>query len=344
MLFNKIEISPLLSSEIHFMGFSEFYINDNDFVIIDKNVFNKYKYTFPTNKVLTLESNERLKSFNNLKNIYSFFLKNNLHKDNNVVCIGGGTLSDLIGFACNSYLRGVNLILVPTTLLSMADASIGGKNAINFQHIKNLIGSYYLPQKVIVDINFLRTLQEEHFFSGLAEIIKIAIVKSKSLFSILQQNVEQIKLLNFDVLTEILEIAISLKCETVNTDFKDENQRLFLNFGHTFAHSFELKENIPHGLAVAKGINIALAISEKFAGLPTNIKNDIIGLFNAFNYNLKINYRNINKLALTKDKKHLSNTNKLVLLENLEIPKIMNLNNDEFNQIIKDLSKFKVYQ
>lgn len=326
----KIELSNILNEKF----------DENSVFIIDKNVFFHHQFFSTFSKILLVESNENIKSLNYLKKIYSFFFKNNITKDYTIYCVGGGTLCDLVGFATHSYLRGVNLTLIPTTLLSMADAAIGGKNALNFGKMKNAIGSFYLPKKVIIDISFLRTLPEEYYFSGLAEIIKIAILKSNELFQLLELNKKELIHRDFRFLEFIIKQAIKLKVDIVNKDFPDKNERLMLNFGHTFGHSIELVKNIPHGYAVAEGILYSLLISEKLEILEKNVKESVLSLLNYYNLLQYWDVKSPVFKLLLRDKKNNFDSIRMILLKDIEQPIIKTFKRDEFTKLIKNLFKY----
>lgn len=338
----QINLQDNIISSIEFFEYRKFFLEkfdkEKDLLIIDQNVNKLYFKDFSCDSILILNSNESIKEFSNLTEIFNFFTKFNARKNTKVYCVGGGTLSDLVGFAASIYKRGIKLILIPTTLLSMSDASIGGKNGINYSGIKNLIGNYYLPEKVLIDMNFLKTLEKSHFLSGLAEIIKISLVASVNLFEYLCENKAEIYLQEPKILFKIIEDSIKLKIIIIEKDFKDNSFRKVLNFGHTFGHSFELKEEVPHGFAVAKGINIALLFSVKYLSFSEKEYNKILELFDFFKIPYHIDkYEDSSIFEIIYDKKNESENIQLILLKEIGIPVIHNLKLNEIENTIKNL-------
>ncbi|MCL4340911.1 MAG: 3-dehydroquinate synthase [Candidatus Thermoplasmatota archaeon] len=193
-----------------------------------------------------------------------------------IIALGGGSLSDLAGFVSSVYKRGVNCVIVPTTLLSMVDASIGGKNGINLRGIKNVIGTFRQPNAIFIHPPFLYSLPSIQFHSGLAEIVKYAVSKDASLYSLLIERGVEITQRDSTILDIIIRKCINLKLDVVKRDEKETlGQREILNFGHTIGHAIEMKLGIPHGLAVARGMVSEARITE-FLGLTAYGTSDLI--------------------------------------------------------------------
>ena len=200
---------------------------------------------------------ESSKSFQVYEGLAEKIIRNGIHRDDLIIAFGGGVIGDLAGFLAATLLRGVDYIGIPTTLLAMVDASVGSKNAINTKYGKNLIGTFYDPVLVLVDLNFLETLTMDEYNNGLAEAIKIAFIAEPSLY----EKIKKGKNLSVaDVVT-----CIKLKAEYVKEDFKDYGKRKLLNFGHTFGHAIEKVNNfnIKHGIAISYGMLMALSLSAK---------------------------------------------------------------------------------
>jgi len=231
----------------------------NLFLIIDDTVFNLY-HDILTNLpnllgIYKVTPGEESKSFDTYKDIIEKISLINLKKDDTVLAIGGGVVTDLAGFVASTYKRGINLINVPTTLIGMVDASIGGKCGINFNTYKNQIGNIYQPKKIIIDLSFLKTLPEEIFIAGFSEIIKIAFTSSYSLYEKLN-NCKITEIHDEKFLLNIIRLAVKAKIKYVEIDEFDQNERKILNFGHTIGHLIEKNSNfsISHGVAVALGM------------------------------------------------------------------------------------------
>jgi 3-dehydroquinate synthase len=241
----------------------ENYLSSKIFIITDNKVnfiyrkkieeaFQKFKF-----EIIVLESGEHSKSFATYHDILSILLDRNIHRDDLIISIGGGVVGDISGFVASTILRGVDFIQVPTTLLSIIDASIGGKNGVNFENSKNRIGTFYDPKLVFADLEFLNTLTIDEYINGVAEAIKIAFIGSPLLFNRLKKGKNLAK--------SDIEECIKLKKQFVSFDPKDHGKRKMLNFGHTFGHAIEKKSNfqIKHGIAVAYGMLMALELSIK---------------------------------------------------------------------------------
>ena len=213
---------------------------------------------------IILRHGEKAKSIQNFQKILNFLADNNFDRTDLIIAIGGGVVGDISGYVASSYLRGIQFIQIPTTLLAQVDSSVGGKTAINISAGKNLVGAFYNPKGVIIDTSVLRTLPNREFKAGLAEVIKYALIKNKSLFSLLEKHAKKILLMDHKIIEEIIFASIQTKAQIVTKDEKENGIRAILNFGHTFGHAIEAHgkyKKILHGEAVAKGMKIASRIS-----------------------------------------------------------------------------------
>jgi len=230
-------------------------------------------------KVIILEvpEGEEQKSLEAAGNLYSELSNFYAERTTPILALGGGVIGDLAGFVAATYLRGVPLIQIPTTLLAQVDSSIGGKVAVNHGQLKNKIGAFYQPRLVISDINALKTLPGEEFINGLAEVIKSAVVWDKEFFDFLERSLDKAKSLDDRALEEIVFRSARIKAEVVEKDEKDLGLRSILNYGHTVGHAIEsaLDFKIEHGRAVAVGMLVAGRISNKLGMLD---KNELIRL------------------------------------------------------------------
>jgi 3-dehydroquinate synthase len=173
------------------------------------------------------------------------------------VGIGGGIVCDISGFVASTFLRGLPFGFVPTTVLSQADASLGGKNGINFQGFKNLIGTFRQPSFIFCDPDMLSTLSDEEYLSGFAEIVKHAAICSKSLLQVIEENIDRILERDKDLLLKLILESVKIKASVVEKDVNEEGPRRLLNYGHTFGHALEKVYNLKHGEAIALGMIIA---------------------------------------------------------------------------------------
>lgn len=224
-----------------------------------------------------LEDGEEFKNLDSISEVINFMSKNNFTRKSLVLCFGGGVICDMGGFIASIYMRGIEYISIPTTLLSQVDASIGGKVAVNHNNVKNLIGNFKNPYKVIIDINFLKTLEKKEIISGMSELIKHGYLTTKDYLQFLNEKFNK-ELKDFhlhdDDLEEIIYKSLKLKYFFVKKDPFEKDIRALLNFGHTYAHVLESYFNYlgySHGVAVAKGIIFELEISLLRGNISENI-------------------------------------------------------------------------
>jgi 3-dehydroquinate synthase len=214
--------------------------------------------------VVVLPDGETHKNLEQFMRIMDELVAHQHHRDTTLVALGGGVVGDMTGFAAACYHRGVAFMQIPTTLLSQVDASIGGKTAVNHPLGKNLIGAFHQPQAVLIDVSTLKSLPEREFQSGLAEIIKAALIKDAEFFSWLEENMSLILQRNTQILTQAILRACTIKRDVVANDEKETGERALLNFGHTFGHGIEQVleyKNILHGEAVSIGMVMAAKLS-----------------------------------------------------------------------------------
>ncbi len=222
---------------------------------------------------LVLADGEINKDRNNFFLIIDYLVENNFKRNDTLVALGGGVIGDMAGFAAASYQRGMNLVQIPTTLLSQVDSSVGGKTAINHEQGKNLIGAFYQPVAVIIDVNTLDSLPEREFLSGFGEITKYALLGQKQIDALLKNNAESLKKRDKSLLQEIIYLSCQMKADIVALDEKEKGERALLNLGHTFGHALETLTNYSqylHGEAVSIGIMMALTLSANKSLIDTD--------------------------------------------------------------------------
>ena len=215
-------------------------------------------------EVMEIETNEKNKSFEGLMPIFEVLNSNKFNRDCLLIGLGGGITTDMVGFVAASYLRGVDLIQIPTTLLSQVDAAIGGKTGINFSGSKNNIGAFYQPKLVLMDTDSLKSLSKLDFVDGLAEIIKHSLIADKNLFTKLENIFSKNNELSDEDLVQIVYESSLIKAFIVSNDEKEKGDRALLNFGHTYGHAFEAiqsLEGFSHGQAVGLGMICASHLS-----------------------------------------------------------------------------------
>ena len=322
-------------------------------IIVDNNVPKQLlkKLTNNLNKkkiIYFYDSSEFNKSQLQLNKILELLLKNNFHRNDCVISVGGGITGDLSGFAASIYKRGLKFINVPTTLLAQVDSSIGGKTGINSFYGKNLIGSFYQPSLVISDTHFLNFLPKREIICGYAEILKHSLIADKKFFMFLNKHGNQILKLEKKYLEAAIYKSCNIKKKVVELDEKENNLRKTLNFGHTFAHAYEASmkysKKLNHGEAVLLGMISASNFAFQNSLLSKNDFNLILEHY--LNLNLIRNIKsyfsknNINVILkyMQKDKKNSNDKINLILLKKIGQSKI----NLYFS--LKKLTKFLTNQ
>jgi len=241
-------------------------LNKQSWFIIDKNLKQYYNFDLLPNKIF-YECNENTKSFDHIEILLKTFTQNQFKSNTEVIIIGGGTLQDVAGFCCSIYSRGIKYKFVPTTLLSQCDSCVGGKTSINFNSIKNILGTFYPPTEILICDKFLQTLSEKDFKSGLGEVFK---------FKILQNKLNE-DIFSKDNLNQLIRECLEYKISIIEIDEFDQGLRKLLNYGHTFGHTLEITSNykLPHGSAVILGILIVNDILKEL-NVETNLDYNVI--------------------------------------------------------------------
>ena len=333
----SVKVSNQIINEIdHFIAF------DNVVIITQKNIFKLYeKYFNKTKKIIFIDETEKAKSIDVYTSVIKKIIKYKCNRKSTIIALGGGVVGDLAGFVASTYMRGINYIQIPTTLLSMVDSSIGGKTGINLDEGKNLIGSFYQPKLVLIDPNFIKTLNQEEIISGLGEVIKYGILSNidflKHINSILFDIIKNRDLL---LLEKIIIDCVKIKINIVERDEKEQNLRQILNFGHSIGHAIENQlgyNSIKHGISVCYGIISALILSKQKYNFPQSEYDLILNCMKKLDLSIlrEINIKSILEI-LKKDKKNNNNYN-FVLLKKIGFP----TTNNELNeaQIIESIQK-----
>ena len=303
--------------------------NQKNIIVIDYKLADLYKRlkNNKNNYIIRISGGEKIKTLESYSNLCNKILKMKIDRSFCLISIGGGTIGDLCGFVASTLLRGIKFILVPSTLLSQVDSSIGGKNGINTIHGKNLIGTFFQPDYVIIDPLVLKTLSKREVKSGYAEIIKHALIKDKNFFMWLDKNYSAILNLNPYYIAQAIIRSIKIKSIYVQKDEKENlinsNSRAILNFGHTFGHALETMNNynndLTHGEAIAIGMSLASKISYKIGLMSYKEYNIIITHLDKIKlpfYDKRIKDKKLYKLMLS-DKKNTDNQVNLILIKNI---------------------------
>jgi 3-dehydroquinate synthase len=216
----------------------------------------------PSWQLLSLAGGERLKTLANAESVLRRMAEASIDRTGRLVALGGGAVTDLGGLCASLYLRGIELWLVPTTLLAMVDSSVGGKNAVNLPAGKNLVGTVHPPALVVIDPGFLASLPEVEFHSGLGEVLKVGIGLDAELFAFLERERAAVLARNATAMATVIERCVAAKIRIVEADLRENGPRRLLNLGHTLGHALEAHSDYrkPHGLCVGRGLHFALRL------------------------------------------------------------------------------------
>ena len=297
----------------------EKYIPSKNVVLItDKNVKQFYKNDFPPHPVITIDTGEKIKNLDTVRDIYEKLVAVGADRSTFIVGIGGGIVCDIAGFVASTYLRGVRFGFVSSTLLSQVDASVGGKNGVNFKGYKNMVGVFNQPEFVICDLNLLNTLPKKEILNGMAEIVKHGVIEDVDLFAYLEEHSQKALALDIEVIEKLVYDSIVIKSAIVNQDELEKGARRKLNFGHTFGHAFEKTTAVPHGEAVSVGMVMASALSVKRGRLSAEDAGRIKTLLQTIGLPVNIHAEGKRVFdALKKDKKRKGDHIYFVLLNEI---------------------------
>ena len=255
------------------------------------------------------EAGEKNKNLNIVKSLYEFLILNKFERRDILIALGGGVVGDLTGFTAATYLRGIDFIQVPTTLLAQVDSSIGGKTGVDFDSYKNMVGAFYMPRLVYINISTLNTLDERIFNSGFGEIIKHAYIKDSEYLDYIKNNTVNIMSRQPGCLEEIIYKSCVIKGNVVEKDPTEKGDRMLLNFGHTLGHAIEKLSGFAlyHGECVVLGMICALYISKKRGSITDAEYESAIRLFKDFNYPMMVSGIKLNEVVdVSKNDKKMS--------------------------------------
>lgn len=272
-----------------------------------------------------IPAGEKSKNFDTYKEILEFLLENKLTRQDCLISLGGGVVSDIGGFSASTYLRGISHIIVPTTLLSIIDASIGGKTGIDTEFGKNLVGSFYEPKLVYSSLDTLKSLSNDDIVCGLGEGIKYGLLLGGRCFEILESG------LNKDNFLEFVTLCVKCKIDIVVEDEKESGSRKLLNLGHTFGHAIEMATNmdIPHGVAVGLGIDKILSYSNVSANEANRVKS-ILQKYGIYNY--QHNDKNLLQYINMDKKRGKNDSIDIIVLDKIGFCRIKTCKLEELNE------------
>jgi 3-dehydroquinate synthase len=311
------KLSRILIGE-DFNNIEKYLTGKNVVIITDKNVDDIYGARFPDFPKIVLGTGEQIKTLQTVELIVKKLINIGIDRHGFLLGIGGGIVCDITGFAASVFMRGVDFGFVSTTLLSQVDASVGGKNGVNFDSYKNIIGNFNQPDFVICDMKMLKSLPEKEVRCGMGEIVKHALIADRTMFDFIKKNTKEALSLDTEVVERLITRSVEIKSDVVNKDEKEKGERKKLNFGHTLAHAIEKYSDISHGEAVSIGIMFAVWLSAK-KGLINDSDIDKVKSV-LLDLNLPVTTNVLpDKLAeaVHKDKKKNSKTIDIVLLNEI---------------------------
>lgn len=271
------------------------------------------------NVLFSFDAGEENKTLDTVKSIYTFLIKEKFDRKDLLIALGGGVVGDITGYVAATYLRGIDFVQIPTTLLAQADSSIGGKTGVDFDGYKNMVGAFYMPKLVFMNVGTLKTLEDRQFYRGFAEVMKHGLIKDSSFYEWLIENMYEICDRELETLLEMIQRSCMIKKLVVEKDPTEKGDRALLNFGHTIGHAIEKYKNfmLTHGECVALGCVAAAYISWKHEWLSMEEYYEIRDMFVPFYLPITIDDIDCEEiLRLTKsDKKVEGGSIKFILLK-----------------------------
>ena len=308
------------------------FINQEKHVIFIDSKLSSIINLDPKFKIFEIEINESTKDLNTIQKIWEIMFSESLDRSSKIIGIGGGVLSDLVGFATSTFKRGANLSLVPSTFLGMVDAAHGGKTGFNNEFGKNQIGTFFIPEKIFICTEFLDSLSEIEMNNGIIESLKAGFLGDKEIIEMIYQD----KLNNLE---EIIKKSIQVKYNILKNDLRESNERMFLNLGHTIGHLIEKDSNysISHGQAVGIGMLKGFEISESKFNLNSSIKDEFESFLNKQSmkteYSFNSNQSELKEI-ISNDKKVTSDVVKFVLIKNIQEPVLIDFSINDLLEVL----------
>lgn len=309
-------------------------------IITDENIKKQYHKQFPPVPVITIGTGEEIKTLATVETILKELIHHSCDRSSFIVGIGGGIVCDVTGFVASVFLRGVRFGFVSTSLLSQVDASVGGKNGVNLDAYKNMVGVFNQPEFVICDIDLLKTLPEKEVSNGLAEIVKHALISDAGLLDFIESNKEKALNLDHDTIFRLVSTSVKIKSQVVQRDEKESGERRKLNFGHTIGHAIEKIEKAGHGRAVSMGIIAAAQFSLNRHLITRKDVSRIHSILNDLNLPTTLNYDAAQIIrAAGRDKKKQGADLFFVFLEHIGKARVEKISFDELNTFITSVFK-----
>lgn len=307
--------------------------------ITDENVFKAHEAKFSDWKTIVIQAGEQYKNQATVDSIIQQLIRLHADRQTFIVGIGGGVVTDVAGFAASIYMRGIRVGFVPTSILAMVDASIGGKNGIDAGVYKNLIGSIRQPEFLLYDYSFLKTLPQSEWINGYAEIIKHACIRDKEMFTELKNSSIEKFQSSLKETGELIKRNADIKYNIVASDEHETGERKLLNFGHTIGHAIENTAKLSHGRAISIGMVAACRISERINGFSDEESNEVKKLLEQYQLPTTFSFDKQNTWEiLLHDKKKSGNNMSFILLDTIGKASVKTIPLNELQKIFNDIS------
>nr|NJM02778.1 3-dehydroquinate synthase [Desulfobacula sp.] len=304
-------------------------------IITDENIKKYYEKDFPDLPVIALGTGEEIKTLSSVEFILKELIRYSCDRSSFIVGIGGGIVTDITGFAASIFLRGIRFGFVSTSLLSQVDASVGGKNGVNLDAYKNMVGVFNQPEFVICDLDLLQTLPGPEISNGFAEIVKHALICDKALFEFIETHLQGALALDYETIYRLVADCVRIKSGIVQQDEKESGERRKLNFGHTIGHAIEKIERAGHGRAVSMGMVAAAKFSEERRMISGAEVSRMIALLRDLNLPTGFDYPPAAIInAAGKDKKKQGRDLFYVFLEEIGKARVEKISFHELNEFI----------
>ena len=305
----------------------------NTVIITDDNVFSRHHKKFKGWKVISITPGEHNKVQSTVDDIINQLISLGADRRTTLIGIGGGVITDITGYVAGVYMRGIACGFIPTTILAMVDAAIGGKNGIDLGLFKNMVGLIRQPSFLLYDYSLLKTLPKEEWINGFAEIIKHACIKDAKMFTVLEENSIATFQKDKSLLNKLIQRNALLKTKVVLNDEFETGERKILNFGHTLGHAIENLYNIPHGHSVSIGMGVACKISDKLNGFPEVDR--VIQLLKKYSLPPQLDF-DVEKVMeiMLNDKKKVADSINYILLRKIGKASIQSLSIDQIKKLI----------
>lgn len=306
--------------------------------ITDENIYQAHKEKFSTHKTIVIKAGEEFKNQQTVNTVIDELINLNVDRQSFVVGVGGGVVTDLAGFAASIYMRGIKFAFVPTSILAMVDASVGGKNGIDVGVYKNLVGVINHPEFLLYDYSFLETLPEEEWVNGFAEIVKHTCIKDEDMFTFLEENSLTAFRSSAEMAGSLIRKNVEIKYNVVSQDENETGERKLLNFGHTIGHAIENTAKLPHGSAISIGMVAACHISERINNFPSADTQRIINLLQQYHLPVQVDFDKEEAWRILQhDKKKAGSDMNFIVLDSIGKASVKSIPMQELYQIFKDI-------